>query len=138
MIFIIYFFMKKVVKITIAAAAPAAALLIYIFKDLILSLSKYLPECWILKLTGFYCPGCGNTRSVRALLRGDIIASLRSNIAIPLILVLLFLLYIEFLFDICGKKVRLLPRKLSFWMVLLFVMFVYYAVRNFCIGLAPV
>ncbi len=138
MIFIIYFSMKKVVKITIAAAAPAAALLIYIFKDLILSLSKYFPECWILKLTGFYCPGCGNTRSVRALLRGDIIASLRSNIAIPLILVLLFLLYIEFLFDICGKKVRLLPRKLSFWMVLLFVMFVYYAVRNFCIGLAPV
>lgn len=138
MIFIIYFSMKKVVKITIAAAAPAAALLIYIFKDLILSLSKYLPECWILKLTGYYCPGCGNTRSVRALLRGDIIASLRNNIAIPLILFLLFLLYIELLSDILGKKVKILPRKLSFWMVLLCIIFVYYAARNIWVGLAPV
>lgn len=138
MILSVYFSMKKSVKITIAAVAPAAALLIYFFKDLILSLSKYLPECWILKITGFYCPGCGNTRSVRALLRGDIITSLRSNIAIPLILFLLLMLYIELLFDIFGKNVRLLPRKLSFWMILLCVIFVYYAARNFCVVLAPI
>lgn len=138
MILSVYFSMKKGVKITIAAVASAAALLIYFFKDLILSLSKYLPECWILKITGFYCPGCGNTRSVRALLRGDIITSLRSNIAIPLILFLLLMLYIELLFDIFGKNVRLLPRKLSFWMILLCVIFVYYAARNIWVGLAPV
>lgn len=34
-----------------------------------------LPPCFFHKWTGWYCPGCGGTRAVKALLRGDIIAS---------------------------------------------------------------
>lgn len=34
-------------------------------------------ECFILKNYGFYCPGCGGTRAVKALLHGQVLESLR-------------------------------------------------------------
>ena len=34
-----------------------------------------MQPCLIHLLTGFYCPGCGGTRAVRALLRGKIVLS---------------------------------------------------------------
>lgn len=34
-----------------------------------------LPPCFFHKWTGYYCPGCGGTRAVKALLRGDIMDS---------------------------------------------------------------
>ena len=33
-------------------------------------------ECFFYQLTGFYCPGCGGTRSVIALMHGKILKSL--------------------------------------------------------------
>ncbi len=38
-----------------------------------------LPPCMFHTLTGFSCPGCGCTRAVAALLRGDLLLSLRLN-----------------------------------------------------------
>ena len=37
------------------------------------------PTCKFLEFTGLHCPGCGGTRSVRALLQGDVLGSLRMN-----------------------------------------------------------
>lgn len=37
------------------------------------------PGCVFSRATHLYCPGCGGTRAVRALLRGDLLTSLRSN-----------------------------------------------------------
>ena len=34
-----------------------------------------LPECAFFSTTGLYCPGCGGTRAVKSLLRGDLIRS---------------------------------------------------------------
>ena len=44
------------------------ALVIYIFGTQILEL---VPPCAFHKITGFYCPGCGGTRAVFSLARGE-------------------------------------------------------------------
>lgn len=38
-------------------------------------LLDWIPPCGIRTLTGFYCPGCGGTRAVRALIEGRLITS---------------------------------------------------------------
>lgn len=39
--------------------------------------------CTILRLTGWYCPGCGGTRAVKALLYGRLFASFLYHPAVP-------------------------------------------------------
>lgn len=36
---------------------------------------SWIPDCAFLSITGLYCPGCGGTRAVKSLLRGDIVRS---------------------------------------------------------------
>jgi len=62
-----------------------------------------LPECMLHKYTGFYCPGCGSTRAVIALLHGDILLSLRQNPMIVTLIVCGVILYTEPLFKAFGK-----------------------------------
>lgn len=42
--------------------------------------AKWLPKCMVYQQTGLYCPGCGCTRALSALLRGDLKASLHNNL----------------------------------------------------------
>lgn len=42
--------------------------------------AKWLPKCMFHQWTGLYCPGCGATRALSALLHGDLRASLHNNI----------------------------------------------------------
>lgn len=54
--------------------------------------SKWLPKCLFHEVTGLFCPGCGNTRALHALLHGHILMSLRYNLLlIPAILTVLLL-----------------------------------------------
>ena len=42
-------------------------------------LHQVLPMCSFYRLTGYYCPGCGGTRAVAALLKGHPMQSLRCH-----------------------------------------------------------
>ncbi len=53
----------------------------------ILRLHSHYPGCLFHRLTGYYCPGCGGTRSLVLLFRGDIWGSFRYH---PFVLYALF------------------------------------------------
>ena len=62
-------------------AAPAA------LGAMVLAMRGKLPleTCWIYEHLGVYCPGCGGTRAVLALLRGRLLAALYYHPAVPLL-----------------------------------------------------
>lgn len=67
--------------------------------------------CLFHTLTGGYCPGCGGTRAIRALGRGQVFLSFCYH---PLVLYLaVFLPVLLFSFGSCRKKKKMFPR--SFW-----------------------
>lgn len=45
--------------------------------------ASFFPQCPLLSLTGFACPGCGLTRGFHALFHGDIITAIDFNALIP-------------------------------------------------------
>lgn len=98
-----------------------------------------LPECMMYKFTGFYCPGCGNTRAVIALLHGDILLSLRQNAMIVTLIVCGAVLYTEPLFKAFGKTNYRSPiRNYRFLYTMIGIFTVYCVVRNFVPAIAPI
>ena len=54
--------------------------------------AKWLPKCMLYQITGLYCPGCGATRALSAMLHGDVKASLHNNaLLFPLLALIAFL-----------------------------------------------
>lgn len=92
---------------------------------------RLLPQCPFNTVTGLYCPGCGITRSITALLQGDPLAALRYNAAPFVLGLLLVFLYIEWGTDLFGTHRRLLPQQPVFWVVLGGVFGIYWVLRNF-------
>lgn len=130
--------MKRSYKIAVAALAPTAVALMFVFSEQLINLGKHLGVCTFYMLTGIYCPGCGNTRSVTAMLHGHFLTAVRNNASLPFISLLLLCLYIELLFDIFGKPVKILPRKTWLWCSVIGVFMVYFVVRNFIPEIAPI
>lgn len=106
---------------------PFWAITLFIFiKFKLKGVLDSMPFCVTYGKYGIYCPGCGNTRAVKALLNGDIPLSLRCNPIIVFIILLMILWYLEFAFN---KKI--LPRSYMPWAVLIILFIVYYIARNF-------
>ena len=57
--------------------------------------------CVFQELTGLYCPGCGGTRALKALMKGDVITSILYH---PLILYVVFVAVL-----LIGKPVWFSP-----------------------------
>ena len=97
-----------------------------------------LPSCYLYELTGIYCPGCGCTRAVYALIHGDVILSLKQNPLVIVSLATLFVLYIELVFRAFGKKLRtFVHSKYCLWGAFIAIM-IYTVLRNIFPQLAPI
>lgn len=91
---------------------------------------KFVGKCSLYLLTGFYCPGCGNTRAVNALMSGKILTSIGYN---PMPALLLGVAVVHYIWTLRGKKP---PMSGIFVITVTSVLLLYYILRNF-IPLSP-
>jgi hypothetical protein len=116
---------------------PLAVLVALPMAEAVLSYAYGMPVCPFYDLLGYYCPSCGNTRSLAALLRGQIGQALRFNITLPFLALLGLSFYAENALRLLGKDTKIVPRSDKFIYVCLIVFFMYYLVRNFIPYLTP-
>lgn len=131
--------MKK--RFTRAAVIAAPFILIVtglLFSTQIHEVAQHFPPCLSRQFFSVWCPACGNTRAVLALLRLDLLGSLRYNITPFVLLVVVGVFWMELIFFTFGKKIKLYPRKPLFSYLLVACMLVYYVLRNFIPFLLPV
>lgn len=130
---------KKNVRQLLLIVLPfALAGVLYLISLFVIKYIK-LPPCIFYFTTGFYCPGCGNTRAVIALLHGDILLSLRQNAMIITAIVCGIILYTEPVFKAFGKTNYRSPiRNYYFLYIMIGIFTVYCLVRNFVPAIAPI
>lgn len=132
---------KREPKHWLLAIPPVLILLTALFRKQVEPLARKigdLYDCPFRRVTGIHCPGCGGTRSMLALIRGDFLEALHDNPAAPLLVLIVLLFYLEAVFAAFGKHVKLFPRNVWFWCVLLGIHLVWSVVRNFVPSMLPV
>ena len=125
--------MSKGYKIGLGAAIIVMLIAaLYIFYIIDPETHSLFPKCPFLLATGLECPGCGSQRAIHQLLHLNLIAALRYNAFMVLVLPYIFLgVYLQYL----GGKIRH-PKleKLFFvrWsaLIVLILVIVYWIVRN--------
>lgn len=74
-------------------------------------------KCMTYKMTGFYCPGCGETRALHALLHGHIIQAFDYNLLFPIVAVVMAWFFLVGLTTlICRKRVMWIPETFPVWL----------------------
>jgi len=89
----------------------------------------YLP-CYIRSITGFLCPICGSSRSLHALVHGNFLFAIRSNVFLVITICTGFLFYITtFVEKVFKKKVTV---KISYkcGYIITVILMVYGIIRN--------
>lgn len=89
-------------------------------------------------ILGIYCPGCGCTRAVQALVDGNILLSLRQNASVIIGIISALLIYSEYFFKAFGIKTSNPFRNHIFVWVFIIALGLYYILRNFIPVLAPI
>jgi len=134
--------LSNVKKYAILWLPPVLLLLGILFWRVLFPIAQWLAEhivfCVFYEVTGLYCMGCGGTRSLMALLQGDIPRSFHNNPAVLVLLVTFLLLYAEKVAAVFGKNIQIVPRSLKFWLVLLAIQTVWNIVRNFVPAMLPI
>ena len=75
----------------------------------------------------------------KALLGGDILLAIRQNAAIPALILLAALNYLEFALKIFGVRFRIPPlHNVKFMVILLVLWLAYFILRNFIPAIAPI
>lgn len=72
------------------------------------------------------------------MLHGHFLLAVRNNISLPFIAVVLLGFYIELVFSIFGKNIKILTRKAWIWWTILALFGVYFIARNFIPAIAPI
>lgn len=120
---------KNIIRLIFLILPFVLAVLFYIFYSRILAVVASLPVC-IFNRIGLLCPGCGNTRAVIAIAHGHLVESIFYNPSMLILLIFFVLFYIEQACALFGKKIKLVPRKAWFYIVLAVLLTLYFVLRN--------
>ncbi len=107
-----------------------AALIFPFYVKLSRLITLIVPGCAIHDFLKFYCPLCGGTRAVEALLSFDLITALQCNAFVVAILALCAVLYILAWIRLLRGERRLLMMPEWGWVVFLIVMLLFGVLRN--------
>lgn len=109
-----------------------AILCVIAYKLFLKDLVQFWLPCVFHEVTGLYCPGCGGTRAVKALLGGSLARSFRYNPTVPLAALTFILFMVTQTLERCtgGRVKGIKYRNLYMWL-LLAIMLVNCVVRNF-------
>lgn len=91
------------------------------------------PSCLVRRLTGFYCPGCGDTRALHALVHGRILEAFDYNLLFPIALVVFAWLYFVGLTTLFAKRrVMWVPKQVpnAVLILLLVIVVLFTILRN--------
>jgi len=120
-----------------ALIIPAIFIAIYSSQKALINLITQVPPCPFYSHFHYYCPACGNTRSMSALFRGDILSAIRYNLTPILFGLFILIAYVELVTYSFGKHIRLLPRRLIIYIILIVILMLYLIIRNFIPYLTP-
>lgn len=112
-------------------------LIFIIYFILVFKFNIYIP-CLFHKITNLYCPGCGVTRMIISLLKGNLYQAFRYNMLIFILTP--FLMFFIFDHIISRKKQRdALYEKIpnSIWYILIIVLVIFGIIRNIFPFFAP-
>jgi hypothetical protein len=116
---------------------PLILFIVFLTQNLLFTLAAKLPPCPVYAHFHLYCPACGDTRCVKALMQGDLIAAIRYNICPIVFGIFILLAYLELATFSFGRHIKLLPRKLNYYLIVIAILIVYVGVRNFIPGMTP-
>ena len=132
---------KQIFRYWLLYVPPILVLLCILLYKPLLAVEKfaadYIFHCVFFDVTGFYCPGCGGTRSLTALLHGHFLLALHENPGFPLLVLLGILLYVEKAAAVLGRQIRLIPRSRAFWITICSIHLIWAILRNFVPILQP-
>ncbi|MGN0630949.1 MAG: DUF2752 domain-containing protein [Ruminococcus sp.] len=131
-------FQKTWVRAVLLSLPVVFVLCCIFLRDFALYMAQnVLPPCESYYYFGIYCPGCGLTRFVLALMSGHIWLAFRCNAVIFCLFAALLALYAEYVLLSFGKDVRILPRKPLFYILFAIAAVIYFVLRNFIPILQP-
>lgn len=115
-------------------AVPLMYLGVFLYRHY---LWRYILPCPLWTCLRIYCPGCGGTRCIMALLHGEPVRALKYN-ALAVGALLLFMLYwAENVLELFGKRVKLIPESRAFVIAASGIAVAYIILRNFIPAIAP-
>ena len=89
-----------------------------------------IPPCQFHQWTGLFCPGCGATRAVHYLLRGDWRMSLHYNPLVLLSLPLILFFSVRSFYEMLHQRSFYFPQQAKLYLGLAIVMILFFALRN--------
>lgn len=100
-------------------------------------LGKFSVPCPVRLFTGIYCIGCGGTRCIKAFFHGHFLLAVRQNFIVFSGIVFLALMWIQNIFGLYGRKIKLIPESRLFYTAVSGILIIYAVLRNFVPEIAP-